>query len=307
MNNRKKNFLIVLTLLIIMPVLLFGQGYIQQVGSSGNVDWTNQIVKCTGIGAPNPNHSMAAQRAGALRAAKLDALRNLLETIRGINLSSETTVQNAMMVDDVIKTQVSGALRGYRVIDTRYMSSGDVEVDVEVAMTGVISNSILSDDFGGGRLITGGQLLCPVCGQPWPEGRSIPDGVDLIHTGGSGATDVSGGRGVFTGLIIDARGLGLRPAMAPKVVDANGEEIYGSKYVDREYAVDIGMVGYEKDINNASHNVRVADNPLIVKGVDVLGQNKTDVVVSSTDAVKIHNAAANMNFLDHCKVMFILD
>jgi hypothetical protein len=31
------------------------------------------------------------------------------------------------------------------------------------------------------------------------------------------------------------------------------------------------------------------------------------VVISMADAQKIHGAAANMNFLQHCKVMFVLD
>ncbi|MFO7892049.1 MAG: LPP20 family lipoprotein [bacterium] len=305
MKISKNLICIWLSILILIPLFLFGQGYVQQVGSAGKVNWTNQVIKCTGIGAPNPNQSMAAQRAGALRAAKLDALRNLLETVRGININSETTVENAMVTSDVIQSNVQGAIRGYRVVDTRYMSSGDVEVDVEVPITGVIMDNLLQQQFGGGTLLTGEQLLCPTCGQPWPSGKEVPPGVDLIHVGGDYQADYGGG--VYTGLIIDARGLNLRPAMAPKVLDPKGEEVYGSRYVEREYAVDIGMVGYEKSVDRASHNERVADNPLIVKGAEAVGQNKTDVVVSDADAVKIHNAAANMNFLERCKVMFILD
>ena len=94
--------------------------------------------------------------------------------------------------------------------------------------------------------------------------------------------------------------------MAPKVIDPQGDEIYGSKFVSRDYAVDIGMVGYEKSIESAVKNERVADNPLVVKAIDVKGPNKTDLVISEADARKIHNAASNMNFLQRCKVMFIL-
>ena len=301
----RKDATFIICLLLILPVFLFGQGYVQPVGSTGNVDWTQQVVRCTGIGAPNPNLPMAAQRSGAERAAKLDALRNLLETIQGVNLTSETTVQNAMLVSDVISTRVEGALKGFRVVDKRYMSTGDVEVDVEVPMTGVIFDALLPQAFGGGALLTGGQLFCPTCGQPWPAGKSIPQGATLIQGDVGGTSATSGG--VFTGLVIDARGLNIRPAMAPKVLDENGEEIYGSKYVSREYAVDIGMVGYEKDIGRARMNERVADNPLVVNGIKASGPNKTDIVIGSAEASKIHNAATNMNFLQHCKVMFILD
>ncbi len=298
-----KSVLPICFLLLVLPVVMMGQGYVQPVGNAGSVDWTQQVIRCTGIGAPNPDVHPAAQRAGALRAAKQDALRNILETIKGIYLTSETVVENAMVVSDVIKSKIEGRIRGYRIVDTRYMSTGDVEIDVEVPITGVILDALLPGEFGGGKLITGGQLLCPLCGQPWPEGKPVPQGVKLVRSGGAGESTSS----VYTGLIVDAKGLGVRPAMAPKLIDENGEEVYGSRFVSRKYAVDIGMVGYEKDINRARMNERVADNPLIVKGIKASGPNKTDIVISNSDALKIHNAAANMNFLQHCKVMFILD
>ncbi len=301
----KNHLIIVLSLVLALPVFLLGQGYVQQVSGTGNINWTQQVIRCTGIGAPNPNLPQAAQRASALRVAKTDALRNIIETVKGINLTSETVVENAMLVSDVIRTQVEGAIRGYRIVDTRYMSTGDVEVDVEVPMTGVILNALLPQDFGGGVLTTGGQLLCPTCGQAWPSGKPVPSGVTLIQAGQSGGTQTAGM--VYTGLVIDARGLGIRPAMAPKVTDDKGDEVYGSRFVSREYAVDIGMVGYEKDINRARLNERVADNPLVIKGLKSSGPGKTDITISGADATKIHNAASNMNFLQHCKVMFILD
>jgi hypothetical protein len=305
-RNRAAAWICVLAMI---PAWVLGQGYVQQMGpagdASGNVNWTTQTIRTSGIGAPNPNAPMAAQRAGALRAARLDAYRNALETVKGVFLSSETTVENAMLTSDVIKTRIDGAIKGAKVVDTRYMSTGDVEVDIEVPLVGIISDAILPGPqaFGGGTLQTSNQPLCPTCGQPWPSDRPLPQGVNLAAGTPSAGSDNS----TFTGLVIDARGLGVRPAMAPKVVDNEGAEVYGSKFVSREYAVDIGMVGYEKDLNRAKANERVTDNPLVIKAVQGSGPNKTDVVVSSGDAQKIHGAAANMNFLQHCKVMFILD
>jgi hypothetical protein len=239
-----------------------------------------------------------------LRAAKLDALRNLLETVKGVNLNSETLVENAMVTNDQIVTKVEGAIRGFRIVDTRYMSSGDVEVDVEVPLTGILSDALLPQTFGGGVLTAVGQQFCPTCGQPWPTGKSIPPGMTLA--GGEAGFETPAGDAV-SGLIVDARGLGLRPAMAPKVVDEQGNEVYGSKFVSREYAVDIGMVGYEKDVNRAAKNERVASTPMVVKGIQASGPNKTDVVIAAADVAKVQGTAENANFLQHCKVMFILD
>ncbi len=292
-------------LFLFFPLFVFSQGYYQQIGSAGAVDWTHQVIRATGIGAPNVNLPLPQQRAGALRAAQMDALRNLLETVKGIYLNAETVVENAIVTSDVIRTSVEGAIRGYRVVDTRYMSSGDVEVDVEVPLTGILMDALLppSQAFGGGRWVGAKVPVCPLCGQPWPSGKPVPPGVTLSTEEWMGGEDY----GVVSGLIIDARGLGVRPAMAPKILDENGNEIYGSKFVSREYAVDVGMVGYEKDLDRAQKNERVASTPMIVKAIQTSGPNQTDVVIRNADAQKIHNAARNMNFLQQCKVMFVLD
>ena len=252
----------------------------QQMGNYGSVDWSNQKIQATGIGAGNPNLPLPSQRAAAIRAAKLDAWRNLLESIKGVSLTSETTVRNAMVENDVIVTRVEGILKGFTTVgEPRYLSDGSVEVTVEMPITGALTDAILPTQLDG---------------QPWLTGQPMPG-------------TVSPAAAAFTGLIIDAKGLGLRPAMAPKILDEAGNEIYGSRYVSRKWAVEMGMVGYDKDVNRARANDRVTNNPLIVKAVKTSGPNKADVVVSANDAANIQAAAANQNFLDKCKVMFIVD
>jgi len=251
----------------------------QQVANGGAIDWQNQKMNATGIGSPNPNVPLAAQRAGAIRSAKLDALRQLLETVKGMNLNSETTVRNAMVENDVIQSHVSGVVKNFKVTDTRYLSDGSVEVDVEIPVTGILTDALLPTVMGGSQPGT----------INYPNGSSV-----LANT-------------TYTGLVIDARGLGLHPAMAPKVLDENGNEVYGTGYVSREYAVQIGVVGYEKDLNRAKKNDRVTDNPAVVKALKVSGTNKTDVVISNSDAARINAATKNLNFMQQCKVMLILD
>jgi len=266
-----------ITLILVFVFCINAQVY-QQVGNTGTINWQDQILKSTGIGAPNPNMPLAAQRAGALEAAKRVALRNLLETVKGMAITSETTVENAMIASDIINTKVSGIVRNFKVVAQRYMSTGDVEVDVEIPLSGVLTDALLPQQQG---MMTPGQ------------------GMPGYQPGGQSA--------VFTGLIIDARGTGVRPAMAPKILDAQGNEIYGTGYVNREYAVQIGVIGYEKDLNRARANERVTNNPLVVKAIKSSGSNSCDVVVSNNDAQMIVSAAQNLNFMEKCKVMIILD
>ena len=276
-----KHISMILAMLFLLCFVVNGQVY-QQVGNAGGINWQDQIIRSTGIGAPNPAHPLAAQRAGALETAKKVALRNLLETVKGVAINSETTIENAMMSSDVITTKVSGIVRNFKIVDTRYMSDGSVEVDVEVPLSGVLSDAFLP--------MQQGMPMAP--GQGYPLGPAA--GFQPMNQ-------------VFTGLIIDARGIGLRPAMAPKIVDEMGNEVYGTGFVSRDYAVQIGVVGYDKDINRAQKNERVTDNPLVIKGIKVSGTNKTDVVISNNDAQNVLNAGKNLNFMEQCKVMIILD
>jgi len=297
-------FQLALLFLLCFALTIQAQNVNQTFDQNQTVNWSTQTVKATGIGGANPNLPQSAQRASAIRAAKVVAWRNLLEAVKGVNLSSETTVRNAMVESDFIKTRVEGILRNFRQVgEPRYMSDGSVEVTVEMPLTGQLADALLPGQFGGGQF-TGSQMLCPTCGQPWPVGKPVPPGVNLQQFGG---TSSGGSNAVYTGLVVNCKGLGVRPAMAPKIVDEAGNEIYGSKFVSRKWAVEMGMVGYDKDVNRARQNDRVTNNPLVVKGVRASGQNKTDVVISAADAASIHQAAANQNFLDKCKVMFIVN
>jgi hypothetical protein len=267
-----------LSSLFLITHLVFAQ-YYQHTPSVGAINWTEQVVRATGIGAPNPSMPPGAQRAGAIEAAKLTALRNMLQMVKGMYIDSKTTVENAMISNDRIDAQVQGIVRNFQVVDTRYMSTGDIEVDVEVPLSSFYE--ILSDLPGG--LPPGGYTQAGHPGSGTPQGR------------------------VFTGLVVDASGLGARPALAPKIVDETGNEVYGTGYVSRDYAIQVGVVGYEKDLNRARTNERVSGNPLVIKALNVSGPNKTDIVINNQDAQVIRNAAANMNFLEQCKVMIILD
>jgi hypothetical protein len=257
----------------IQPVISGDEG-------EGKVDWSERSIVATGIGAPNPDLPEAAQRPAAIRAATMVAIRNALETVKGMYLNSTTTVENFMTTNDVVQSKVSGFVKGYEQEGrTRYMSDGSVEVTVKIPLDGIdgLGKRIYGDELGESPAIT-------------------------RFTGKKSRQET-----VFTGLIIDCRGLELKPALSPKVLDQSGKEIYGSAYVSREWAVKHGMVGYAKDIEGAASLDRVGDAPGKVKAVKASGQNSTDVVVSDSDAADIRSAAENLKFLSECRVVFVLD
>ena len=113
--------------------------------------------------------------------------------------------------------------------------------------------------------------------------------------------------GGVTGVIIDARGLNARPAMAPRILDQNGNPIYGPGKYSRKYAVENGVVGYSKTLEAAQKDQRVMGNPIVVKGVATSGTNKTDITISNADVSKIDLANRNYKVLNDCRVLILID
>jgi hypothetical protein len=251
----------------------------QSVGSTGKVDWTTGMITAVGIGAPPAQSANAAQaRAMAERAAQVVALRNLLEAVKGVTVDSTTTVENFMVSSDIIKTEVSGFIQGAMPIDKKYMSDGSVEVTIGMRITGALADTLL------------------------PKGSAMPQTLATIP----GGTPQTQGQ-LYTGLIVDARGLGVRPAMAPKILNEDGKEVYGSAWINRDYAVREGMVGYLKDPAAAQTNPRVTDKPMIVKAIKVSGDARVDTVISNADAAALQSASQNLSMLEKCRVIILVD
>jgi len=77
----------------------------------GEINWVDGYVSAIGNGAAAAKGNMAQSRPLARRAAIADAYRNLLETIKGVKVDSSTTVENFMVSQDIIKTQVEGIVK----------------------------------------------------------------------------------------------------------------------------------------------------------------------------------------------------
>jgi len=266
-----------ISLSILLLSLSFAQGVVTQL-DKGSVNYSEQTISAIGIGFVPQNAINAGQaRRLALRIAKQDALRQLIEIVNGVTLTSETTMSGAM-VDDVISTKVRGFIRGARQNgDPKYLSDTSVEVEYSVPMSGI------SD------------LMLP------------PLTVAMAAPGEAVTAPSAPTAGGITGIIIDARGLKARPAMAPRILDQNGNAVYGPGTYSREYAVTNGVAGYSKSLEAAQKDARVMGNPLIIKGVATAGSNRTDITVSNADVSKIDSANRSYSVLKDCRVLILLD
>ncbi len=203
----------------------------------GSVDWQGQVIKATGSGAPDMRSLSPAQaRLGAEKAAQLDAFRNLIAQAKGIRISSDKTVGEAMARDEV-KGRVEGVVKGFKVVKKRYYSDQGVEMDVEVPLSG-IAQAVL-------------------------EPASAP-----AETVAAKATE-----GRYTGLLVDARGLGVQPVLAPRLLDPSGKVLYAAEMMGPEARKDAVPARYFKSLEQATHAPAVGGTPLLVKAQKAQGSN----------------------------------
>ncbi len=255
--------------------------------SNGCIDWENGIIYATGMGVPNPNFATQAQKTySAYQAAKTVAMRNLLQMVEGINISSTRTVKAGMLQDDTINTQISGKIRQVQEAGRpKTRNDGSVWVTMKMYMRDIISILVNNQQFEFQK-------------EDMFQKPKKKDGQTSSQYGGEADT-------VYTGVIIDARGTGITPAMSPKIFNPDGKEIYGSVAVERDFVLKHGIVGYAKDLKKAENNDRVKGNPLLIKGKLDSGKS-SDLVISGDDAELLMKLDATQSFLREARVLIVI-
>ena len=358
-----------LLLLAVAVLLVLPAGAAQAAG----VDWNEAKITVQGMGIAPPNAiNYAHGRMLARRAAVADGYRQLAEAVQGVNVDAETTVENMMVTNDVVRTHVSAVIQGARVVSEAELPGGGYQVTMEIAIFGV-SNSVAQ-----------AVLQRPAVIEPFPQPvASVPPAAPSVNvninvtanvgaapataavttaptapTATTAAPAVSaapvapvapaapalppapvvavstvptpiipsapaipvparpavpsvqlpqppvvsqGAIGGFTGLVVDCRGLGLKPVMSPVIKNAEGTPIYGHKNLDYDKVVEQGMAGYTDNPEKLS---RAGSNPLVVKAVSLDNHNGNPVIsVADANRVLLENGKAA--FLDNLKVVFL--
>jgi hypothetical protein len=340
-----KRSLIVLTFLGLSltlggPALGAGAGEVIQPVGSGEVNWSLGILLAKGSGAPPKEAKNIAQaRLMAERAALTDARRNLLEVLKGVRVDSVTFVENYVTKEDQIRLKAEGFVQGaVEVRDRRrYLSDGAIEVTVAMSFGGDVLSFLvnLPRELPPTKAKSQEKIISPASEvlppakkleppfpkmepeakkpespaaekrgeilQPLPppkeekpkaESKPLPNVADLPK---------------FTGLVVDARGLNLQPALLPKILDAEGRELYRGQYVPQDKVAQFGLALYSKDLTAAQTNPRVGKNPLTVHGFKVNPNSPSEILLTIQDSGRLAPFIQKGTFLEECKVMIVLE
>lgn len=288
--------------------------------AEGYIDWTQHALFAQGDGtAPTAVTDPVQQRLHGLRNARDEAFRNLRALIGQVRLNAETQLQDAGLERDfqelarvAIGSQSEDQGR-YR-IAVRLLLLGDFAAAVlpqvepidprAHAFPAAPADSLATDEAPATTdSLAANEAPAPVDSPATDATPATADSLatdDLVFF----VPDAP-----YTGLLIDVRGLGLQPSIAPRVLSADGHLIHGVATVDRRLATDYGVAGYDDDLNRAYTSERLGGEdakPFVVKATGTAGRYSGDAILDDFDAVQVLQADEAGDFLRQGRVTFLL-
>ncbi len=242
-----------------------------------------------GEGVPKKGTFGGQKRLTAITAAKVKAQRALAELLHGVNVVSETTVQDSELGSDTIKTVVAGFVRGAQVVVQDWNPAEETAlVILKVGMKGPKSfaatmyEKILTEPKVRQELEK--PIFQPSAEVPPPVAAGTP----------------------YDGLIIDATAYAFRPALINRIFNPKGEVLYDPAKISQKVLVEQGCGEYTNSVDKARAALakRGVRNPLIVQASGMV--SASDLQVTSETALQIFSANQSTGFMADARVAFVL-
>ncbi len=129
--------------------------------------------------------------------------------------------------------------------------------------------------------------------------------VEAILTSTDGETPVitpeETAAGGYTGLLIDARDLTVKPALAPSILNERGEKLYGLGVIPSEVTSGAIACYITGQLTKAKLHAKIGTNPLVIRGVK--SANGSDVIIKNEDIEKM---AGIYDLLEEAKVAILM-
>lgn len=258
-------------------------GALVQKSGNSTINWETGRIEAKGFGHQEQNASeddIARQLAHRIAAGQ--ARGNLLSGLKSMRLDNEFTIGGYLDSNQDASSAVSGFLQNTKQTEVTYLSNGTIEVEDSVSLRGELADLVLppSVQFASARSVD--------------ENRTDAPALDSLAENA-------------TGVILDARGLDLVPALLPRVVNGSGYELYGPIYLTRSRVLQQGVAGYFVDMQKAMSTYRAGENPVVLRVAAVSGAQSTDMVLAPEEAFRLKSLGAAGAVLTQGRVLVVVD
>ena len=277
-----KNKYIVSVLLIAVAAFSFAQT--KNMQSTSDIDWTTQKFSSTiTLDVEKAGINMPSGRATAVERINMQTPLLVKDALLSVKVNSFTELEDLVLHEDITLEQLS------QIIDNgdstpSYFSRESKNLQV--------AHSISLHDISA-MILSHQHTYRPK--QP----------MDRIASR------------AYTGIVIDARGMlpvhgefiteSAEPCLFPRIWDDTMSLLYEHNMIQPEVIKQSGVVSYGYISDLTSYANRVGEDPLVIKARQIYGTNRTDPVISRSDALRILSVPANIDLLNQGKVVILLD
>jgi len=305
-----------ITAILLLSQLLLARDVIES--SDGcSINWTQGYIECSAESAQGQS-SYAAKLS-----AKVVARRDLLSVIKGVQLDSDTTVKDGLLVSDVIRERVVGVIKGCQISNVAYNHEhGYATATARIIMGKDLLAALMSDptqlSFNEKvkKLFNAINPVSSLNASTYtPQEREtimklLEDMRDIHNKSAvkhikSILSDID--TTSYSGLLIDVSNLrNFKKAMVVRLVDKEGNEIYPARHLSREVLTKRNTsVGYMFGLEDARKNTRVFSTPLEIKVDSVYKNKRSNIVLNDSQIETIQNLGEEV--LANAKIILVLE
>ncbi len=263
----------------------------------GRIDWVNGYVSGFGIGTAGAGANRGLARTSALRAAKVDALRNLLKMIHGMHIDPSIQVQVHVTSDGAIARRIRGLVDGAKMVDskTQWMNDSPLTIVEMRACISTLGKGCSNEN----SLVSALDLVA------YRDRRGVPGGsADALGPLSSVSPDRLTSERRITGVVFSLGGLEYKRVVSP-VVAAKAERgiatVYSAHFVDPGMVRTRGVAGFADTLVQAKDINRVGSNYMVVPVEEVAADNT--LMISLASARRIYESARGNNYLNNAQVV----
>lgn len=273
-------------------------GYIQEY-DHGAINWLTGTVTAKGESlSTGLAVSSREARLKTMRAATIDARKNLLEILNKIPVTEKLRVQNILRADEDIMQFVRGDMQNSRITSTSFAEDGVASVTVSIALRDMFLERLIGKHVSFHR----------VNDNPYSASNAVAESIETVVLPNAQQEFPEADMVLpiaYTGLLIDAREVGISPAITVNIVDEAGHVLYSPRVVNRNVALKNGMVEYAGTWEEAIASKRSSTNPLVLKAVSVQGKTRSNIVISDEQALLLKQINNAHKFLEEGRVVVV--
>lgn len=279
-------------ILFTLPVSAYAfQGYVQSFGDGGTIAWGSGEISVVRPLVGNAEESGQRMSQMLVRKATSQARKQMLDMVMGVRIDAKQTISAFLTGDDALAVRVRGMIQNSQFERPALFGEGG-EVRVSESFHGKLAELVLPTTIQFQSGIP--PKLSTSMEQSFSFDNSEPEAVGV-------------GGILYTGLIVDARGLKVTPALAPVIYGQDGLGAYGPFSVSRTNAIANGVVAYATSASPDALRERVGSKPLTVKALSAYGSWRTDLVISSSMARLVRVIMRPGDIVDTCRVVIVID